>query len=249
MSKMASTLRVAISCWPQARIASPTPTPTPTPTLVAPVKIARMSDASVDHCHAPPRRRWRRRRRGEGGTVPPGDRDSGRGGWRGRQRRPGTTTSLFLDRCLGHVRRRRTRPAGGSVRCSGSMLGTCPSPARTSCRGTCRASRPSCRCGHGGGSRGGGLMNVTACGGRRGVAGRMDPCPPASPHPHPLFPFPPPHPPSLRAGYYPGAPIFVLNFVSIEWLWGGGGGGLGGGVVLTIGVLLLVVFVVIFKLF
>ena len=48
MSKMASTLRVAISCWPQARIASPTPTPTPTPTLVAPVKIARMSDASVD---------------------------------------------------------------------------------------------------------------------------------------------------------------------------------------------------------
>ena len=87
-------------------------------------------------------------------------------------------------------------------------------------------------------------MNATACGGRRGVAGRVDPCPPASPHLHPLLPFPPPPPPSLRAGYYPGAPIFVLNFVSIEWLWGGEGV-----VVLTIGVLFLVVFVVIFKLF
>ena len=37
---------------------------------------------------------------------------------------------------------------------------------------------------------------------------------------------------------------FVLNFVSIEWLWGGKGV-----VVLTIGVVFLVVLVVIFKLF
>ena len=84
-------------------------------------------------------------------------------------------------------------------------------------------------------------MNETARGGWRGVAGQVDPCPPASPHPHPLLPFPPPPPPSLRAGYYPGAPIFVLNFVSIEWLWGGEGV-----VVLTIGVVFLVVLVVIF---
>jgi hypothetical protein len=34
-------------------------------------------------------------------------------------------------------------------------------------------------------------------------------------------------PPPLRAGNSPGATIFVLNFVSIEWLWGGGGGGWG----------------------
>ncbi len=81
-------------------------------------------------------------------------------------------------------------------------------------------------------------MNKTARGGWRGVAGRVDPCPPASPHPHPLpLPLPPPSP--LRAGNSPGAAIFVLNFVSIEWLWGGK-------VVLMIGVVFLVVLVVIF---
>ena len=76
-----------------------------------------------------------------------------------------------------------------------------------------------------------------------GLQGGWTLVPPPLPTPIPLF-HPPPHPPSLRAGYYPGALIFVLNFVSIEWLWGGKGV-----VVLTIGVVFLVVLVVIFKLF
>ena len=86
---------------------------TPTPTLVAPVEIARMSDASVDHCHAPPRRRWRRRRRGEDGTS-----------WRSRQRTRGLAGTAAAAR-------------DDDVAFSGSMLGTCPSPAHTSCRGKC----------------------------------------------------------------------------------------------------------------